>query len=171
VRQLRAIIFPAVIVLAGCGSEPTAEERLEAERQEIIANAHREAVAELDRKTALFAKPLASNPPAGLSACKATIAELMSQSPSIMTGKVLEPGRYEVSYRRANDGERWTYRCRATDQELDWATLEGGSQGPWRGAEQVRYQTENNRLVLTLKDLNGADYVSAFSYPKLRELD
>jgi hypothetical protein len=157
--------------LVGCGSEPTAEERLEAERQEIIANAHREATAEIDRKTALFAKPLASDAPSGLSACKATIAELMSQSPSIMTGKVLEPGRYEVSYRRPNDSERWTYRCRATDQELDWATLEDGSQGPWRGAEHVRYRVEGNRLVLTLKDLNGADYETALTYPKLRELD
>lgn len=70
--------------------------------------------------------------------CKATVASLMKQPPTII-GTAEQDGVVLLSYRRPSDGSQWNYRCRISGETVVWAS----NPGRWRDGprdEKVTYR-------------------------------
>lgn len=83
--------------------------------------------------------------------CKAAIAAIFSQSPSIIsvTG---ETPPLEVRYTRPVDNKKWRYRCRIEGDNVLWAGWTNGNWGRWRNGEydaEITFERSDDQLKIT----------------------
>lgn len=79
--------------------------------------------------------------------CKAGIGALMGRSPAAMTAVKDSTGDVRLSYRRSDDGTKWSYKCRVVDNLLWW----GSDPGRWRrdpADERLRYRTTDDGVEI-----------------------
>jgi hypothetical protein len=100
--------------------------------------------------------------------CKAGIAVLMGQEPSIIKTSEQE-GIVLLSYTRPDDGSEWKYRCRIKDgQRIIWAS----DTGRWRddpADEQLffRVSEEDSTLEIEERYEDGSSVLETFDHSQL----
>ena len=77
--------------------------------------------------------------------CKAVIATVMNQHPSIMSGHMKGLIPY-VRYNRPNDGTLWRYKCQINGGDVVWAS----QTGRWRYEDFISYEIHGD--TITVKD-------------------
>ncbi|MFD2179331.1 hypothetical protein [Veronia pacifica] len=92
--------------------------------------------------------------------CRAGIAAIKKKSPSIVnidrqeeTGKYIV---YHVSYKRADDGKLWKYRCKIDRKRMVWSQ----GKGRWRDKGQdptVKFEIDDDFIEITEKYPDGTD--------------
>lgn len=89
--------------------------------------------------------------------CKATVAILMGQSPSIMKAENAEAGLARVSYNRPSDNKKWTNECRVDGDLVIWRAVDafgsGTGAGRWRTDpedEKIRYKIDGKKVTVDI---------------------
>lgn len=80
--------------------------------------------------------------------CKATIGALFGRNPAIIKIDRIEGYEVYLSYRRPDDGTRWSYKCILEGRRVMW----GGADGRWRNDpadEIVEYTTTPQEVIIT----------------------
>lgn len=101
-------------------------------------------------------------------ACRASIAMLMAQEPSIIEGRYLDGDMVQTSYLRPSDGTRWQNRCIMFRDSLTWTIFENGQMGRVRAEDDIRFDFLDDRVNVTL--FSSGEQVQRQSY-QLSEFD
>lgn len=84
--------------------------------------------------------------------CKAGIAKIMGRDPSTMSSRPSPDETIKVTYVRADDGKRFSYKCKTDGNRILW----GGSEGRWRTDPSdpvLTFEVKGN--VISIADTKG----------------
>lgn len=98
--------------------------------------------------------------------CKATISKVMGRSPSIMSIERVDGGIIYLSYKRPDDGKKWTYRCKINGSYSIWAS----ETGRWRdhpADSKISFSINGSILSLFEKYTDGSSTNKSFSLQEL----
>ena len=88
--------------------------------------------------------------------CRAAIADLNGQDPSITKVVSEDAGTIRIRYTRPSDGKVWTNDCRIEGDRIVWRTVNafgaGSGEGRWRSDpadEVLTYRAQGDRVTIT----------------------
>ena len=84
--------------------------------------------------------------------CKATMSLVMNQKPTIIKARNVG-NEVVVSYKRANDGKTFEYKCliKQSENKVIWAAKLDNAWGRWRDGQYdavITYKVENMNLIV-----------------------
>lgn len=140
-----------IFLLAACsgGQEPTTlvEEQQEATPTNTIEEVAEVSLSGSDRQRV----------------CKATIASLNGQPPSIMHASLVDEENVLVSYARPSDGKNWHNECKFEGNQVVWRGIDafgaGSGPGRWRDGpydERISYEVNPDRVTINMVYSDGS---------------
>ncbi len=98
--------------------------------------------------------------------CKAGIAVVMGRNPGTMKIDRVQKSVVFLSYVRADDHKRWTYKCEIQGQHIRW----GADDGRWRtdpADSVITFNAEGTMLTVIERFSDGSSNKAAFSAKQL----
>ena len=98
--------------------------------------------------------------------CKAGIAVVMGRDPAIMKIDHAEKDVVYLSYVRADDRKRWTYKCKLEGQRILWGADDGG----WRthpADSVITFAIDASSLTVTERFSDGSSNKKTFARKQL----
>ena len=98
--------------------------------------------------------------------CKAGIATVMGQEPSIMKADNLNGPIVGISYIRKTDGSKWSYKCKVNGDSIAW----GNSDGRWRDGSSdgvITYKIIDKAIVVSEKYSDGSENIKKYETKSL----
>ena len=87
--------------------------------------------------------------------CRATIAGLMGRDPSIISIDKVFGREIYLSYIRANDKKKWSYKCKIDGNKVLWGTAKGN----WRLRREhskLTFRVAGEIIIITEKFSDGS---------------
>ncbi len=98
--------------------------------------------------------------------CKAGIAVVMGRDPGTMKIDRVQKDVVFLSYVRAGDRKRWTYKCKLEGQKILW----GADDGRWRthpADSVITFDTETASLMVVERFSDGSSTKKTFTVQQL----
>lgn len=105
-------------------------------------------------------------PPSDTEICKAGIAFLFGQDPSIIRIDRTDGIIVSLSYRRPSDNSTWVNRCYVAGDRIKWAT----DRGRWRNEDEISYRVNDKQKTLTVYQVfsDGSRSLKTYPYASIR---
>ena len=174
-KRLLVMTTVCAATLVGCSDEPPLPnpEQKGAAKSESVdikpkteSNSTASTVAQLEVGT----EPAAISGPDLARICRAAVAALNGQKPSIMKIASNDRGLVRVRYARPSDRKVWTNECRVDGGRVIWRTVDafgaGTGAGRWRtdpADENVTYKLEGPMVQITTSYSDGSASTESYT--------